>query len=107
MSEKSKTQKSSIDQSGNEKLKIATALKFNPDVDAAPQLIAKGVGLIAENILKRAEVYDIPVYKDERLSQQLRQLELGEQIPVELYEVVAEVLVFIGSVDQKKKNNKL
>ena len=106
MSEKNKTEKSKSERGGSEKLKIATALKFNPDIDAAPQLIAKGVGLIAENILKRAEDYDIPIYKDERLSQQLRQLELGEQIPVELYEVVAEVLVFIGSVDQKKKNNK-
>ncbi len=106
MADSGKTDKRKSDQSRSEKLKIATALKFNPDVDAAPQLIAKGVGLIAENILKRAEDYDIPVYKDERLSQQLRQLELGEQIPVELYEVVAEVLVFIGSVDQKKKSNK-
>lgn len=106
MSEKNKTEKSKSERGSSEKLKIATALKFNPDIDAAPQLIAKGVGLIAENILKRAEDYDIPVYKDERLSQQLRQLELGEQIPVELYEVVAEVLVFIGSVDQKKKNSK-
>ena len=37
----------------NVKLKIANALKFNPDQDAAPQLIAKGLGLIAENIINR------------------------------------------------------
>lgn len=85
------------------KVKIATALKFNPSMDAAPQLVAKGVGLIAENILKRAEEYDIPVYQDEKLTNQLKQLELGDQIPVELYEVVAEVLVFIGTIDQKNK----
>ena len=66
------------------KVKIATALKFNPSMDAAPQLVAKGVGLIAENILKRAEEYDIPVYQDEKLTNQLKQLELGDQIPVEL-----------------------
>lgn len=85
-----------------DKIKIANALKFNPNEDAAPQLIAKGVGLIAENIIKRAEQHDVPIYEDERLANQLKQLELGDQIPYELYEVVAEVLVFIGAVDQKK-----
>lgn len=87
----------------NQKTKIANALRFNPEKDAAPQLIAKGVGLIAENILKKAKEYDIPIYEDEKLSNQLKQLELGEQIPYELYEVVAEVLVFISQVDQSKK----
>lgn len=86
------------------KPKIANALRFNPEKDAAPQLIAKGVGLIAENILRKAKEFDIPIYEDEKLSNQLKQLEIGDQIPYELYEVVAEVLVFIGQVDQSKKN---
>ncbi|MBM7560571.1 EscU/YscU/HrcU family type III secretion system export apparatus switch protein [Fusibacter tunisiensis] len=84
------------------KKKLASALKFNPDVDAAPQVIAKGIGLVAENIIKRAEESDVPVYVDEKLSRQLNQLDIGDQIPYELYEVVAEVLVFISDVDQKK-----
>jgi flagellar biosynthesis protein len=87
----------------NESKKIATALKFNPEQDAAPQVIAKGLGLIAENIIKRAEESDVPIYVDEKLSKQLKNLEIGEQIPYELYEVVAEVLVYISSVDQRKK----
>jgi len=90
----------------NEKIKIANALKFDPGKDAAPQLIAKGLGLIAENIIKKAEANDIPVYVDEKLSNQLKQLEVGDQIPYELYEVVAEVLVFIGAVDQSRKKEK-
>lgn len=85
------------------KVKIANALRFDPQKDAAPQLIAKGIGLVAENIIKKAEEHNVPIYEDEKLSQQLKQLEIGEQIPFELYEVVAEVLVFIGTVDQKKK----
>lgn len=83
--------------------KIATALRFNPHEDAAPQLIAKGLGIIADNILKKAEESNVPVYVDPKLSEQLNQLEVGDQIPYELYEVVAEVLVFIGHVDQNKK----
>lgn len=86
----------------NEKLKVANALRFDPEKDAAPQIIAKGIGLVAENIIKKAKENEVPIYVDEKLSNQLKQLEIGEQIPYELYEVVAEVLVFIGTVDQKK-----
>jgi len=82
--------------------KMATALKFNPDQDAAPQMIAKGLGLIADNIINKAKENNVPIYEDEKLSRQLYQLEIGDQIPYELYEVVAEVLVFISNVDQSK-----
>lgn len=85
-----------------QKVRIANALKFDPEKDAAPQLIAKGIGLVAENIIKKAEENNVPIYEDEKLSNQLKQLEIGDQIPYELYEVVAEVLVFIGTIDQKK-----
>lgn len=86
-----------------DKVKVANALRFDPEKDAAPQIIAKGIGLVAENIIKKAEENDVPIYVDEKLSNQLKQLEIGEQIPFELYEVVAEVLVFIGTVDQKNR----
>ncbi len=86
----------------HEKVKVANALRFDPEKDAAPQIIAKGIGLVAENIIKKAQENEVPIYVDEKLSNQLKQLEIGEQIPYELYEVVAEVLVFIGTVDQKK-----
>ena len=69
--------------------------------DDVPRLVAKGMGLIAENIIEKAEEHDIPVYQDERLSRQLYNLSLGEDIPPELYEVVAEVLVFIAKMDKK------
>jgi len=87
----------------NEVIKIANALKFDPNVDTAPQLIAKGVGLVADNIIKKAKENNVPIYVDNKLSNQLKQLEIGDQIPFELYEVVAEVLIFIGGVDQTQK----
>ncbi|MBS7527477.1 EscU/YscU/HrcU family type III secretion system export apparatus switch protein [Fusibacter paucivorans] len=87
----------------DQKRKMASALKFNPEEDAAPQVVAKGIGLIAENIIEKAKASDVPIYVDEKLTNQLHQLEIGEQIPYELYEVVAEVLVFISKMDQKKK----
>lgn len=85
------------------KRKIANALRFDPEADNAPRLVAKGVGVVAENIIKSARENDVPIYEDEKLSSQLKQLEVGDQIPYELYEVVAEVLVFIANVDQRKK----
>ncbi len=85
----------------NDKRKIATALKYDRGQDDVPRLVAKGMGLIAENIIEKAEEHDIPVYQDERLSRQLYNLSLGEDIPPELYEVVAEVLVFIAKMDKK------
>ncbi|MCD4714580.1 MAG: EscU/YscU/HrcU family type III secretion system export apparatus switch protein [Clostridiales bacterium] len=86
-----------------DKKKLATALKFNPEIDIAPQVVAKGFGLIAENIINRAKENDIPVYVDEKLSTQLSNLQIGDQIPYEMYEVVAEVLIFISQVDNKKR----
>lgn len=87
----------------SEKRKLATALKYDRISDDVPKLVAKGLGLVAENIVKTAQVYDIPTYQDERLSQQLYNLSLGEEIPPELYEVVAEVLVFIARMDGEAK----
>lgn len=84
-----------------EKRKIATALKYNRGVDDVPKLVAKGMGVVAENIVETAEEHEIPVYQDERLSQQLYNLSLGDDIPPELYEIVAEVLVFIAKMDKK------
>ncbi len=80
---------------------MAAALAFNPLRDSAPQVIAKGVGLVAENIIARAKESDIPVYVDERLVTKLNNVELGDSIPPEMYEIVAEVLVFISSVDKR------
>lgn len=86
----------------NKKDRIATALKYNPEEQIAPKVIAKGAGYVADAILKRGAESDIPVYKDEKLSQQLYNLSIGEEIPEELYELVAEVLIFIARLDSSR-----
>lgn len=83
------------------KLKVATALQYNQKKDRAPKVVAKGKGLIAEKIIEKAEEHDVAIYQDEKLSQQLYNLSLGEEIPAELYHVIAEVLVFIAKADQE------
>lgn len=85
-----------------EKRKVATALKYKVKTQRAPSLVAKGKGVVAENIEKIAKEHDIPTYKDEKLSNQLYHLSIGEEIPPEMYEIVAKVLTFISQMDEKK-----
>jgi len=82
--------------------KLATALSYKKSGTRAPKVIAQGQGYIADKIEKIASENEIPVYQDERLAQQLDNLSIGDEIPEELYEVVAEVLIFISKMDNKR-----
>lgn len=83
--------------------KVATALKYSAGKDTAPKLIAKGAGHVAEKIVEKAEESGVPVYEDPLLANQLANLAIGQEIPAELYHVVAEVLIFISRMDQQAK----
>jgi flagellar biosynthesis protein len=84
-------------------MKKATAIKYNSETENAPKVIAKGKGYVADAILKRAKDANIPVYEDARLVEQLENLEIGTEIPPYLYDLVAQVLVFIAKMDQQNK----
>lgn len=81
------------------KIKQAIALEYNPD-EEAPKVIATGKGALAERILEKAKEADVPIHRDDRLADTLSRLEIGDMIPPELYEVVAEILVFVDSMDK-------
>lgn len=83
----------------NVKSKKAAALKYNSAEDAAPKILASGKGILAEKILELAHNQDIAIYKDPALVEALIQLDVGREIPPELYRAVAEILAFIYSVD--------
>ena len=74
---------------------VAAALGYDPERDAAPRVLAAGKGGIAEKILAVARDHDIPVVEDETLAAALAALDIGAMIPVELYAVVAEILVYV------------
>lgn len=84
-----------------EVLKQAIALEYDPE-DAAPKVVASGRGALADKILERAKEENIPVHQDAKLADTLSRLDIGEMIPPELYEVVAEVLVFVDAMDKIK-----
>ena len=86
------------------KPKEAIALEYDPS-DEAPRVIASGRGLVAEKIIEKAKEADVPIHRDDKLADTLSRLEIGDMIPPELYEVVAEILIFVDSMDKIK--NKL
>ena len=69
----------------------AAALKYNMEEDTAPVVIASGYGPMAEKIIDIAEQKGIPVFKDDSAASLLCMLDVGTNIPVELYEVVAAI----------------
>ncbi|MBR5578245.1 MAG: EscU/YscU/HrcU family type III secretion system export apparatus switch protein [Lachnospiraceae bacterium] len=85
-----------------EKLKQAIALEFDPKEDA-PKVIASGRGHLADRIIERAKESKIPVHRDDSLADTLSRLDIGEMIPPQLYEVVAEILVFVDAMDKIKR----
>ena len=82
-----------------DKPKTAVALTYDPDTDA-PKVVASGKGATAERIIETAKDNKVPIHKDSKLADTLSKLEIGEMIPPELYEVVAEILVFVDQMDK-------
>lgn len=79
----------------------AAALKYRSGIDGAPTLVAKGRGQVAERILALAREHDIPIREDRNMVEVLSTLSLYEEIPVELYKAVAEILSFIYKTSGK------
>lgn len=84
-----------------EKSKTAVALAYEPG-DRAPKILAAGKGAVAERIIEKAKENDVPFYQDNKLAETLSKLEIGDTIPPELYDVVAEILVFVDDMDRMK-----
>ena len=85
-------------------MKLAAALKYDRESDQAPKLVAKGRGYVAEKILELAEKAGVPLRSDPSLVQILCRLDMDEQIPVELYRAVAEILAFIYAMNERKRD---
>ena len=80
----------------------AVALQYGPD-DAAPVVVASGMGYLAERIVDVAQENGVPVYEDDSLATILSQLSLGQQIPEELYQAIVEIYVYFLNFDASKR----
>jgi len=77
----------------------AVALKYDPDEMNAPVVVAKGVDEIAKKIIEIARENDVPIVRNPELARRLyREVEIGEEIPPNLYRIVAEVLAYVYSL---------
>lgn len=84
------------------KLKKAAALSYK-EGQQAPIVTALGKGEVADRIIKTAQENDVPIFEDEQLVSTLIHMDLGQQIPQELYSVVAEVLIFVAHLEKNLK----
>ena len=83
--------------------KAAVALGYDPQRDNAPKVLASGKGWIAEQIIQIARQYLIPIREDKVAVELLSQVEVGAEVPPELYQIVAEIYAFIYSLDESYK----
>ena len=83
---------------GNRNPRRAAALQYGPG-DAAPVVVASGMGYLAEKIVEAAADSGVPIYEDNSLATVLTQLQLGREIPPELYQAIVEIYVYFLKFD--------
>lgn len=74
---------------------LAVALHYEKGDAAAPRVVASGSGALGERIIETAKAHGVPLQSNPGLAAALADVEIGEEIPVDLYKAVAEVLLFI------------
>ena len=90
-----------IEDDEKDKLTEAAALKYNAQDDNAPYIVALGRGYVARRMVEEAREHHVQVVQDQKLSNVLQKLSVGDEIPEELYKVVAEILLFVNNMDAK------
>ncbi len=80
--------------------KRAAALQYRPG-DGAPVIVAAGMGHLAEKMVEVAVDSGVPVYEDTSLATVLTQMELGQEIPEELYQAVVDIYLYFLNFDPK------
>ncbi|WP_438435480.1 EscU/YscU/HrcU family type III secretion system export apparatus switch protein [Gorillibacterium sp. sgz500922] len=80
--------------------KSATVLRYDSGSDKAPVIVAQGRGQIARQIIEMAKKNDIPIQEDPLLVENLIDMDLGENVPPQLYSVIAEVLLMVEDMEK-------
>ncbi|MBS4016600.1 MAG: EscU/YscU/HrcU family type III secretion system export apparatus switch protein [Dechloromonas sp.] len=83
----------------NDPVREAIALAYR-QTDAAPRVVAKGKGLVAEEIIAKAKEHGVFVHESPELVALLTQVDIDEHIPPQLYMAVAELLAWLYRVEQ-------
>ncbi len=81
----------------------AAALSYDYDKDKAPKVVASGKGAIANQIIQKAKEFDIPLFVNAELVNMLVNIEIDDTIPIELYEAVVKVFVWLNTIEKKSE----
>ncbi|MCI7349169.1 MAG: EscU/YscU/HrcU family type III secretion system export apparatus switch protein [Ruminococcus sp.] len=84
----------------------AVALKYSPEKDSAPVVVASGHGKVAERIIEIADESGVPIYRDDSAAALLTMLKIGEGIPPELYQAVAGIYAEILRLASENRSGK-
>ncbi len=82
---------------------MAIAIQYDKSADNAPRVVAKGMRLKAEKIREIAKEAGVPIMKNVQLANALYRVDVGQEIPEELYDAVAEVLNFVFALQEQEK----
>ena len=95
--------------SSHKNSKRAVALKYDSNKNAAPVVVASGSGYVATKVIEIAQKNGVPVYKDDSLAVMLSQLELGSEVPDELFKTIVDIYVYFlnynNNTEKGVKNN--
>lgn len=84
--------------------RLAIAVRYDSEKDSAPIVLAKGAGHIAKKIREEAKDKEVPIIENKPLARAMyKDLEIGDNIPAELYQAMAEVLVLVYELEERKK----
>jgi flagellar biosynthesis protein len=79
----------------------AAVIRYDRENDQVPTIVAHGKGVIAKQIIALAKEHDIPMQENPLLIENLIDMDLGENIPPQLYSVIAEILLMIEEIERK------
>lgn len=79
----------------------AAVVRYDEGADAAPTVVAQGTGEIARQLIAMAQKNDIPIQENSSLVQNLLDMDLGENIPPQLYNVMAEIFLLLEEIERK------
>lgn len=86
------------------KVKKAAAIKYEQGYDV-PIVTAAGMGYIADKILQKAEESKVTIVENEELANLLSNVDIGSEIPMELYDAIAKVIAYIMDIDDLMKES--
>jgi len=85
----------------------AVALKYKAYEDLAPKVVAKGKGEIANKIIEKAKKFNIPLFQNEELVNMLLNIEVNEEIPPNMYDLVIKVFKWLYELERKAELSKV